>query len=557
MFKNLKVKTSLLIGFSTVLLFTIIISIVSLCGLFEAVLNLNNFIDGPFTSDTAVKTVRIETNMAASSLREMALSADKNNYDKYKAGIEENINNIKDNLEILKKSYPNNDGLVEEYENAINIWIEIGTKIIDEIDKGNIYKATAMLLEKCSPAIQSIIEKASFLEEQTEKMEDEVLIKTKNTSYIIMAIVILLFVASLLFSIIIINKVTKGIVKPLNEVELAVIEMSKGNLNTEITYESENELGILANCVRKCLSELSIYINDIDNIMKSMSEGDFNVYTTQPFLGDFENIEKSIMNFSKSMSETLEQINLSVEQVSCGSEQMAMGAQSLSQGATEQASSIEELSSTVSEISEQINKTAQNAQKTNKLVEDTELEVKSGNDKMQEMISAMSIISEKSNEISKIIKTIDDIAFQTNILALNAAVEAARAGTAGKGFSVVADEVRNLAQKSAVAAKDTTALIEGSIVAVEEGVKIADETAKSLSVVVEKTNTIRENIDKIANASTQQADAANQIAFGIEQISAVIQTNTATAEESAASSEELNGQSDLLKNLVSNFKLNL
>jgi len=237
------------------------------------------------------------------------------------------------------------------------------------------------------------------------------------------------------------------------------------------------------------------------------------------------------------------------------SSQVASGAQSLAQGTTEQASSIEEFSATIADISMQIKNTANNADLANREVVSTSEEVINSNSQMQEMKLAMNNINAKSAQISKIIKTIEDIAFQTNILALNAAVEAARAGSAGKGFAVVADEVRNLAQKSADAAKNTTMLIEETVQAVERGSQIVDITAQSMINVVAGSDQVRDFVNDIARTSKEQSDAVSQILIGVEQISSVIQSNSATAEESAAASEELSSQADLLKQHVNQFQI--
>ncbi|MFA9424498.1 MAG: methyl-accepting chemotaxis protein, partial [Sedimentibacter sp.] len=238
-----------------------------------------------------------------------------------------------------------------------------------------------------------------------------------------------------------------------------------------------------------------------------------------------------------------------------GSEELAGGAQVLTQGATEQASSIEELAATINEISEQIISNAESAQNAKRTSEDTAAEVQKGTEHMQHMISSMDEINSSSVQIGKIIKAIEDIAFQTNILALNAAVEAARAGSAGKGFAVVADEVRNLANKSTQAAKNTSELIENSLNAITKGAKIANETVDSFDLIVKKTNMTVALVEKIAEASQQQAIAASQVNEGIEQISSVVQTNSATAEETAAASEELSSQAIIVRNLLRTIKI--
>ena len=248
-------------------------------------------------------------------------------------------------------------------------------------------------------------------------------------------------------------------------------------------------------------------------------------------------------------------MNASSQEVMIGSSQMANGSQVLADGTTKQANAIEELTATITDISKHVQLNAENAAKAEKLSSDVQNKVIFQNEEMTNMLNAMADIEDKSNEIGKIIKTIDDIAFQTNILALNAAVEAARAGAAGKGFAVVADEVRNLASKSAEAAKNTTNLISASIDAVNNGAAIANSTAESMKEVMEISKETNSLIINIATATNEQADAISQVTIGLDQISQVVQQNSATAEETAASCEELSGQSRLLKEQVARFKI--
>ena len=302
---------------------------------------------------------------------------------------------------------------------------------------------------------------------------------------------------------------------------------------------------------------IKLPVSEIEMAATKMAEGDFTVDSICPeaYTGGFHPLLVSFRSIADRLNDTLSQISQSSSQVANGSEQVSSGAQSLSQGATEQASSVEQLAATISEISDKVKQNAESAGQANNMADTVSAEMNTSNQKMQHMIDAMSDISNCSNEISKIIKTIEDIAFQTNILSLNAAVEAARAGAAGKGFAVVADEVRNLASKSAEASKNTAALIENSLKAVENGTHIADETAKSLVQAVDKVSEMTVIISQISEASSNQADSISQITTGIDQISSVVQINSATAQESAAASQELSGQSQLMKDLIGKFKL--
>ncbi|WOC31621.1 MULTISPECIES: methyl-accepting chemotaxis protein [Caproicibacterium] len=374
-----------------------------------------------------------------------------------------------------------------------------------------------------------------------------------TSSLLIMAIVTILVLGALItFSI---NRMVNKPVKALDGVAKRIAD---GHLDEQITFHSRDEFGTLADNFSKTVTRLRDYVNYIDEIADILNEiaaNNLNYQLKYNYEGEFAKVKAALQHISASLSETIGAIRQSADQVAAGSDQVAAGAQSLSQGATEQASSVEELAATIDEVSKQVSENADKATQANTGMETVEQQLLESNSQMQEMVRAMGDITTSSDQISKIIKTIEDIAFQTNILALNAAVEAARAGEAGKGFSVVADEVRNLAGKSADASKSTSELIERSLQAVKRGSNIADETAQSLLTAVDGTKAIASGINQIAENSNRQSDSIAQITQGIDQISSVVQTTSATSEESAAASEELSGQAQMLKKLVEQFRL--
>lgn len=347
----------------------------------------------------------------------------------------------------------------------------------------------------------------------------------------------------------------RKMLSPLQSVVKAAIDIANGNFDIQLEAKSEDEIGILTKTFDDTARVLRTVIQDISLVLNSIANKNLAVATSANYVGDLAQIEDSMNNIVKNLNHVMSDINQASDQVSIGSDQVSSGAQALSQGATEQASSLQELSATITDISQQIKKNAENAKNANMVTTNVGDNINGSNLKMEEMIGAISQISNKSNEIGKIIKTIEDIAFQTNILALNAAVEAARAGAAGKGFAVVADEVRNLASKSAEAAKNTTVLIEETVKAVENGTKIASATAQSMLTVVDGAKQVTALIDEIAQASSAQAVAISQVTQGVDQVASVVQTNSATAEESAAASEELSAQAQMLKEMVGGFQL--
>ena len=349
----------------------------------------------------------------------------------------------------------------------------------------------------------------------------------------------------------------KRALNPLQGIALAGKAVAEGNFDVKVSYDRQDEIGDLAAAIQSVMQHVQEIISDLSDKLSELAKGNFRVSleNTEQYPGAYRPLLNSLQEISNDLNKTMAEIKTSAREVNAGAEQVSSGAQGLSQGATEQASSIEELSATVNDISEHIKKTAENTRLANTEAQNAGKEVSHSDKQMQQMKAAMENINQKSGEISKIIKTIDDIAFQTNILALNAAIEAARAGVAGKGFAVVADEVGNLAQKSANAAKDTTMLIEETLQAVEQGTVLADSTAESLQRVVTGAGKVTELVNQIAEASVEQSRAVEQVSTGIDQISSVVQSNTATAEESAAASEELSGQANILNELVGRFQL--
>ncbi|GHV40874.1 hypothetical protein FACS189490_06740 [Clostridia bacterium] len=350
------------------------------------------------------------------------------------------------------------------------------------------------------------------------------------------------------------NKLLDNIVTPINESLSVIKKMSEGDFSVSMSGAYQGDFNELKTGVNFTVKEVSTYINDITATLTAMSKGDLTQHISRQYVGDFVAIKESINTISKVLNDTMSEISSASSQVLTGAKQISQSAMMLAEGATEQASSVQELTATVEEINKQVQDSTKNAEQASKMSNKSKTDAEQGNTEMAELLTAMDGIKSASNKIANIIKVIEEIATQTNLLALNAAVEAARAGEHGKGFTVVADSVRDLAVQSKSAAKETSDLIQEAINQVEGGSQRANATAASLNRIVEGATGVSDMIAKISTASDKQAEAVGNVSIGLNQISQVVQSNSATSEESAAASEELNSQAETLQQMVSFFK---
>ena len=549
--KNMKIGKKLVLGFGVTIVASIILMAISILSVRKVGNLTNDMYEGPFVESTEAmefsrKVYEIEARLYNAVLEKRL---DKNAIDVIAQGAADSLEKMESMDEDSSKSF-------DEIKTISDKVGEIRGRVVGLMEDGKWSEAEDVLVEEFVPTVQECANVAEDLYQQYSVDAANFNADSTQIGERIVWMIVGIFVVLLVVAVLVMIYLVRGITKPIVELESAYGKMAQGSLNQNIEYESKDEIGVLAQSFRVTSQGLHGVVSDLTYLMDEMANGNFNIKTKaeELYVGDFRPILESIRRMNKNLSSTLSQINDAADQVASGSEQVSSGAQGLSQGATEQASSVEELAATINDISDQVRMTADNAKEAKSQVEDAGRELSRSNESMEEMMQAMQEISSKSSEIGKIIKTIEDIAFQTNILALNAAVEAARAGEAGKGFAVVADEVRNLASKSAEAAKNTTLLIEGSI-AVEDGTRIAEQTASAIYATVESTKRAVDTVEKITDAAEQQAESVAEVTQGVDQISSVVQTNSATAEESAAASEELSGQSQILKGLVSRFQL--
>ncbi len=554
--KNLKIGTKLLVTFMIIILLFCTTVFTSIRGLNENSQKYSEFYTVGYQITHKVMSMRRGLQIIVKDLSFIAMEDETEKTESYREDMQKELDLLQENGNWLFKNFRGDKKLLDAFSDKITTAVELQQTVLETVTVDRV-KAQDMLLNEYQPlvdeAVNALIEVSEVAEQSAETDYEETVRMQKELVFLQLG----LAGGALFITVVLSLYLTRSITKPLKEIEKSAEKIVDGDFDISISYQSKDELGRMANAFRKMADTLEDVVSDASRLLSEMADGNFDVRTQaeEHYVGEFQGLLSSIRKLNRDLSMTLGQINRSADQVAAGSDQVSIGAQALSQGSTEQAAAVEELATTIAGISTQVKDTASDALEAKKQSTMAGDEAEECNQQMRDMMNAMEEITRTSDEIGKIIKTIEDIAFQTNILALNAAVEASRAGTAGKGFAVVADEVRNLASKSSVASQNTAELIESSIKAVSRGTQIADSTAQSLVKVVEEVRSASGKVDKIADAAEEQAGAIEQVTLGINQISSVVQTNSATAEESAAASQELSEQADMLKQLVAKFIL--
>ena len=556
--KDLKVSKKLTISYAIILTLLIMSCVVSIVDFIRLGGQIETFYDGPFTVNDSASVINSNFERMQKSVYRSISNTDSEIVKEAITDARNCAAIIQEELPVVKAHFLGDQQIIDRLDAALAKLAPMREHVLTLASENQKAEAADYMEHNNILAIQEAQAELNSLIESGNKKGETLVSGLREKQAMAVFTVILLGGISVAVSVVFGFYITRGITQPVTELEQAARAMARGEFSAvRVAYDSRDELGSLAGDIRSMVKTLTDVLQNETYILNEMAEGNFSVHSEKDeyYIGEFEQLMRSMKKISRGLSELLLQISRSADNVAAGSEQVSSGSQNLAQGTTEQAASVEELTGMMSEISDQAYRNSRDAQEASEKAQMVKENATESSRSMQEMVKAMAEISGKSDEIRKIVKTIEDFSFQTNILALNAAVEAARAGDRGKGFSVVANEVRSLANQSSAASKSTAALIQSSIQAVENGRKIANETDNALAEVVSGIDNVSELLFHITDASSKQFDANRQVTENINLISEVVQTNSATAEECAAASEELASQAQLLKELVSHFKL--
>lgn len=549
--RNFKIRTKMLLGFGTMILIIILMTGVALANQRKLSNVALDMYDGPYLNlvdstalSRGIRTMDISlTNMMVGGYSQEVAQE----YHDALAGVQTRFTSLQQKGLLSSTQYSTVNGAMTTMQTA-------GDQILAALQAKNEATATTQMRDVFDPALEIATAVSDKLAATSDKLAQEARVSAKRTADRVILIQDILFFLSMGYAIYVALRLSRGITYPVNRVAHGVEQIAKGDFEVAFKNTNLDEIGTLSRQLEETVANIRGYIQDISSVLGEISSGNIDLAVSREYVGEFSTIKESLNHIILALNATMQQIRSCCDQVKLGARNLSENAQSLAQGSVRQAAAIEEFEQSLSLVSDLTVKDAESTAQVKSISTVAQDSMQKSDRQMKDMVASMHLINDSSMEIAKIIKIIEDIAFQTNILALNAAVEAARAGAAGKGFAVVADEVRNLAGKSAEAANNTSQMINKAIQAVSGGMSIASETASSLQQVgehIEQMSTLFSEIDK---SKKQQTQAFQRMVSASEEISAVAHANSSASEENSAASEELSSQADILDELVAKFR---
>lgn len=557
-FLNMKVSKKLIVSYAVIILLSVL-------SLLSCILNIRNigeeldqFIGAPYIVRSAALEMKSAMEGMQRSVLRAATSMDEANMEAALADAASYGEQVNNNFAIVKERFAGDARLITEVENGLTKLkphrekvLEMAKAYVDPAEIGDYMNSyNLQIINEILTLLEEIIDYA-------DTRGESLLMHVEQTQNITVVMILIMLVIIVVFSSIIGTLIVRSITAPLRELGEVADHLSAGKLDVEITYESEDEFGILAKQFGNTCSSLKNVVYDLDYLLKECAQGNFDVRTEDEhfYKGDFESILLQIRNMAVKLSEAMGAINIAAQQVNAGANQLAENAQGLAEGSTAQAGAIQQLQASVDHIMSDIESSLNESKAASNEALEVETEAQGSQAEMEGLTKAMERISETSKQIGNIIEEIEDIASQTNLLSLNASIEAARAGEAGRGFAVVAGQIGKLADDSAKSAVNTRKLIESAIQEVESGNEITERTAQSLERVISGVQNIVGAIGQNAATSERQSEAMVQIQSGVERISSVVQANAAASEEASATSEELAAQTVTVNEQLAKFRL--
>ncbi len=555
--KNLNIQKKLGTGFGTTITMFLVTVVVFIIGMVYLGLLIDNFYNYAYPLAQNTLDSRMAVQGSVKCVAVSMLTDDQATIDKFQGDAVTYLERLETNLEELEALYDGDTSRIKETQGYVEQAIAYYDEIMELQNAGKKEAALSKYMNEFGPMMTNVQNNFNAMDENTTEIADSTYHSGKRVNVIIMLVALFISISALLITIRLAGMITDVLTKPINELEGAAKEMAGGNLNADITYTSEDELGSLATSMNTMCHNVNEIVHDIDYVLAELSDGNFSVDSKCPeqYVGDYTTVLSSIRTIRDTLNTTLKQINESADQVAYGSAQLAEGAQSLAEGATDQAGAVEELTASIIDVNAMSDSNAKDAEAAYTKASETGTEAAKSQSELAELTEAMKNINDTSLEIRNIIASIEDIASQTNLLALNAAIEAARAGEAGRGFAVVADQIGKLAADSAQAAVNTRELIGKSMEEIDHGNRITEKTVQSINSILVDMREFAEITKQVSDTSRNQADMIKQVEAGIEQIANVVQNNSAAAEETSATSQELSSQADVLKQQVERFKL--